>query len=201
MGLLIALIILLVLAVVFFITYPIFRKKIIGKKYDVFCAKKIKAISVKNNYKFLVDLSLSFFNSTELGIDHIIFGKKYIYILTNYFFDGDIKGTSDNNSWILNKRHNEGSEYIDNISNQLSEKRGVFSSKIAANPELIIPIAIINNDCEIMVSGINNNSTFVIHYSSLKKLIKKLESRDIANIDEEQMENLYQNIKNENNEK
>lgn len=198
MGLLIVLIILLILAVIFFITYPILRGKIIAKKYDAFCAKKIKTISSKNNYKFLTDLSLSSFNNLELGIDHIIFGKKYIYILTNYFFNGDIKGTSDNNSWILTKRHNEGTEYIDNISMQLSEKRGVFSSKIAANPELIIPVAIINNECEIKVNGINNNSTFVVHYSSLKKLIKKLEARDVANLDEDQVENQYQNIKNEN---
>ncbi|MBQ0008858.1 MAG: hypothetical protein KBS97_01060 [Firmicutes bacterium] len=201
MGLLFALILLLVLAVVFFITYPILSRKIITKKYDVFCAKKIKTISTKNGYKFLTDLSLSSFNKLELGIDHIIFGKKYIYILTNYMFDGDIKGASDNNSWILKKSHNQGSEYIDNISLQLSEKRGVFSSKIAANPELIIPVAIVNNNCEIRVEGINNNSTFVIHYSSLKKLIKKLESRDVANLDEEQVEIQYQNIKNENEEK
>lgn len=198
MKLLIALIVLLILAVVFFITYPIVRGKIIAKKYSSFCAKKIKTISNKNNFKFLSNLKLSFFNNEELGINHIIFGKKYIYILTEYLFDGDIKGLSDNNSWIYEKRHNKGCEYIDNISNQLSEKRGVFSAKITANPELIIPIAIINNDCEIKLSGVNDNSTFMVHYSALKKLIKKLESRNIANLDEEQVENKYQNIKNEN---
>ena len=198
MGLLIVLILLLILAVVFFITYPILKGKIITKKYNAFCAKKIRTISSKNGYQFLSNLKLSFFNGEELGINHVIFGKKYIYILTNFLFNGDIKGTSDNNSWILNKRRNEGCEYIDNISKQLSEKRGVFSAKITANPELIIPIAIINNDCEIKVEGINNNSTFVVHYSSLKRLIKKLESRDIPDLDNEQVENVYQNLRNEN---
>lgn len=198
MGLLIALIILLVLAIVFFISFPIFRRKIIRKKYDVFCSKKIRTIAKKNNLLFITNLKLTNYSGEEIKIDHILFGKKYIYILIDYYFNGDIKGTSENNSWILEKRHDEGCEYIDNISNDLSGKNRVFSEKITANPELIIPISIVNNDCEIKVNGINNNSTFVVHYSSLKKLIKKLESRDITNLDDEQIKNIYENLKNGN---
>ena len=198
MGLLIALILLLILAIIFFVTYPIFKSKIVTKKYSCFCGKKVKSIADKNGYKFLTDLNLVSFNNEELGIDHILFGKKYIYILTNYQFNGDIKGTTDNNSWILQKRHNKGCEYIDNISMQLSEKTRGFSSKISANPELIMPIAIVNNECEIKVDGINDNNTFVIHYSSLKKLIKKLELRDITDLDIDEVENQYEFLKNEN---
>lgn len=198
MGLLIALILLLIIAIVFFVTYPIVKGKIVTKKYGDFCSKKVKSIADKNGFKFLTNLKLVSFNREELGIDHILFGKKYIYILSNYQFNGDIKGTPDNNSWILLKRHNKGCEYIDNISNQLSEKTRVFSSKISANPELIMPIAIVNNECEIRVDGINDNNTFVIHYSSLKKLIKKLEFRDIKNLDVEEVENQYELLKNEN---
>ncbi len=198
MGLLIALVILLVLAIVFFITFPIIKRKIIAKKYNIFCSKKIGSIAKKNNLLFLTNLRLSNYSGEEINIDHILFGKKYIYILINYFFNGDIKGTSENNSWILEKRHDEGCEYIDNISNDLTGKNGVFSEKITANPELIIPIAIVNNDCEIKVNGINNNNTFVVHYSSLKKLIKKLESRSIANLDCEQTKNIYESLENGN---
>lgn len=198
MGLFIALIVLLVLAIVFFVTFPILRRKIIAQKYSLFCSKKIRAIAKKNNYLFLTNLNLTNYSGDEIKIDHILFGKKYIYILINYFFNGDIKGTSENNSWILEKRRNEGCEYIDNISNDLSGKNRVFSEKITANPELIIPIAIVNNDCEIKVNGINDNNTFVVHYSSLKKLIKNLESRSIANLDEEQIKNTYEILKNGN---
>lgn len=197
MGLLIALIVLLVLAIVFFVTFPILKRNIVSKNYNIFCSKKVKAIATKNHYNFLTNLNLTFYNNEELGIDHILFGEKYIYILMNFFFDGDIKGTADNNSWILEKNHDQGCEYIDNISNQISEKIGVFSAKIGANPELIIPIAIVNNDCLIKVNGINNNNTFVVHYFSLKKLIKKLELRDIAKLDAEKIENIYENLKNE----
>ena len=201
MALLIILIILLVLAVVFFVTFPIFKRRIFSKNYNAFCDRKIRVIANKNQLNFLSNFKLNLYGEEDAKIDHIIFGRKYIYILTNYYFDGDIKGTSDNNSWILNKRGNNGSEYIDNISNQLSRKNGVFSSKISANPELILPIAILNNDCAINVNGINNNNTFVIHYSSLKKLIKNLESRDIADIDSEKEKNIYENLVNENEER
>jgi len=198
MPLLIALIVLLVLAIVFFVTFPILRRRIISKKYNCFCSRKISSIATKNHLYFLTNLHLTNYSGDDIKIDHILFGKKYIYILVNYLFAGDLKGTSENNSWILEKRRNEGCEYIDNISNELSEKNRVFSEKIIANPELIIPIAILNNDCEINVDGINNNNTFVVHYSSLKKLIKKLESRSISNLDSEQIENTYLNLKDEN---
>ena len=197
MGLLIALILLLVLAIVFFITFPLLKRKIISKNYNVFCNKKLKAIASKNHYKYLTNLNLNFYSKEDVKIDHILFGKKYLYILTNYYFDGDIKGTVENNSWILEKRSDKTCEYIDNISNQLSEKNRVFSEKISANPELIIPIAIVNNDCEIKVNGINNNNTFVVHYSSLKKLIKKIELRSIPDLSLEQAENLYESLQNE----
>ena len=118
--------------------------------------------------------------------------------MTNYYYEGYVKGDAENNSWIFTKRHSEDTEYIDNISNQLSEKTRVFSSKISANPELIMPIAIVNNECEIRVDGINDNNTFIIHYSSLKKLIKKLELRDIANLDVEEIENQFEFLQNEN---
>lgn len=200
MGLLIALIILLVVAVVFFISYPILKRKFVAKKYNVLIDKKVRAISTKNNLKFLSNIRLNFYNREKGKIDHIIFGKKYIYILANFYFDGDIKGTIDNNSWILEKRGDNGCEYIDNISYDLSEKNRVFSSKINANPELIVPIAIVNNECEIKVNGINNNNTFVVHYSSLKKLIKKLESRNLPDLDQNQLQNEYENLSNENKE-
>lgn len=200
MGLLIALIILLVLAVVFFISYPILKRKFVAKKYNVLIDKKVRAISTKNNLKFLSNVRLNFYSQEKGKIDHIIFGKKYIYILANFYFDGDIKGTIDNNSWILEKRGDNGCEYIDNISYDLSEKNRVFSSKINANPELIVPIAIVNNECEIKVNGINNNNTFVVHYSSLKKLIKKLESRNLPDLDQNQLQNEYENLSNENKE-
>lgn len=201
MELLITLIILLVLAIVFFVTYPIIKRKIVAKKYNDFCSRKIKAIASKNGLKYLTNLKLSFFNQNELGIDHILFGKKYFYILSNYYYDGYIKGTAKDNSWIYTKRRSNETEYIDNISEQLSEKTGVFSSKITANPELIVPIAILNNECEIRVSGINKNNTFVVHYSSLKKLIKNLESRNIENLDLKQIKNKYEILREENEQK
>lgn len=201
MGLLICLIILLILAIVFFITYPILKKKITYKNYNVFCSRKIRKISSKNNFKFLTNLKLTFYSGEQLIIDHVIFGKKYIYILMNYLFDGDINGSLENNSWIFKKRHNEGATYIDNISEQLAEKTRVFSAKISANSDLIVPVAIVNNDCEISVVGINKNNTFVVHYSYLKKIIKNLEARNIPDLNAEQVEIQYENLRKENEEK
>lgn len=198
MGALIPLIVLLIFAIVFFITYPILKRKFVYKNYNVLCSKKIRRIADKKGYKIVSDFNLDFYGENDKKIDNILIGKKYIYIFSYYLFKGDVKGTIDNNSWILEKRGDQGCEYIDNISCDLSEKNRVFSSKINANPELIMPIAIINNDCEIKVNGINNNNTFVVHYSYLKKLIKNLESRDIANLDSELIENQLEIFKNEN---
>ena len=199
MELLITLIIALILAVIFFAFYPIVKRKILSKKYSYFCSRKIRKIASKNDYLFLTNLNLVFYSSGKAGIDHILFGKKYIFILSNYYIDGDIKGTIENNSWILEKRRDKTNEYIDNISNDLSEKSMVFSQKINVNQEIIIPIAIINNECEINVQGINKNNTFVVHYSSLNKLIKKIDSRTIGNLYFDQVKSIYENLKDESN--
>lgn len=198
MTLLIVLIILFILSIAFFVCFPFVKRNIIFKKYNSFCTRKVKAIAKKYNLRYLTDINLYTFNNENIGINSILFGKKYIYIMSNYYMSGDIEGNNNFNSWTLKKRRGNGVEYIDNISNQLSEKTRVFSIKFGIDSELIMPIAIVNNDCEIKVNGINQNNTFIIHFSSFKKLIENLEKRNLVNLNEDQVELKYETIKNEN---
>ena len=193
----IILIVLLVLAVIFFITYPFIKVRIISENYSYFCNKKIKKIADKNNVNFLTDLKLENYNKEKLGIDSIIFGKKYIYIISNLYYDGEIKGDVKNNSWMFIKRGEKSAHYIDNLTDNLSEKTRGFCEKINANPELIVSIGLLNNECFFNIEEPNSANTFIVRYSSLKKLIRQLEERDIKSLDENLLETEYQKLKEE----
>lgn len=190
----IILIVLLIIAVIFFVAYPFIRIKIISENYNYFCNKKIKKIAIKNDVNFLTNLKLENYNKEKLGIDSIIFGKKYIYIISNFYYDGEIKGDIKNNSWMFIKRGEKTAHYIDNLTDNLSEKTRGFCEKINANPELIVSIGLLNNECYFNIEEPNSPNTFIVRYSSLKKLISQLEEREIKSLDENLLEKEYQKL-------
>ena len=194
----ICLLILLCLAIIFFITYPIFKRRLLSRNFNNFCNKKIAYISKRNKFKFLNNLNLENFNSEKLGIDNIILGNKYIYIISNYYYDGVVKGELEDNSWNYFKKSSLNSVYVDNLYKKAKQIVDEFTSLIHVNQGLIIQISLISNECDFQVKNTNSQSSFVIHYSYLKRLIKKLESRNIASIGNENINACYEEIKKQN---
>ena len=61
-----------------------------------------------NNFMFKID-------DTHVGkIDHILFANKYIYIINDYYFDGDIEGKDTDASLIFISRTGK-KKYMDNL--------------------------------------------------------------------------------------
>ena len=175
-------IIVILVAVIFYVLY---RRHFIKKNYKLFYYKRIYKIAMNNDY-YLINNFLFKIDDTHVGkIDHILFGDKYIYVLIDSYFNGDIIGKEDDKSVIVLGR--DGKKYYDDnplvVNKKLISKLSVITG---INPSLLIGICIINDDCRYGIQT-TGKSFYYIQSNKLKALVKAIESRPVGAINKEQL--------------
>lgn len=178
-------IVLLILFALFLVIFIPIRRKQKQKNFKYFYYKKIYKIAMDRDYYLINDFLFRIDNSYVARIDHILFGDKYIYIITDSYFNGDIVGKEDDPSIVRIEK--SGKKIYDNnpllaikkLVNKLSLVTGIDES-------LMIGICLINSDsrCGIATSG---KQYYIIQEDKLKQLVKAIESRDINPINAEQL--------------
>lgn len=178
-------IVLLILFALFLVIFIPIRRKQKQKNFKYFYYKKIYKIAMDRDYYLINDFLFRIDNSYVARIDHILFGDKYIYIITDSYFNGDIVGKEDDPSIVRIEK--SGKKIYDNnpllaikkLVNKLSLVTGIDES-------LMIGICLINSDsrCGIATSG---KQYYIIQEDKLKQLVKAIESRDIDPINAEQL--------------
>lgn len=192
------LVLLLILTIIFFIVFPIIKKRVLTEKFDYFCAKKITKIAKRNGLYCITNLRITDFESRKINVNHVIFGRKFVYIISDYCLIGEISGEVDDNSWLYKPLKGISSNYLDNLSFQGSSSISTISEELGVNKEAIISIALIPNECNFLIRNINKQNNFVIHYSSLRLLIKRIENKNISSIKREQRLKYYEKLKEKN---
>lgn len=191
----ILLVILLVLAVVFFIAFPFFTLRMSNEKYNELCSKKIRRIARRNNLLSVEDLNLTNFEEEKLIVDEIIFGKKYVYLISNLKVKGFVIGNSNDKSWIHYNYAKRKARYISNLNSLLEKNIIEFESMTGIDKDLLVSVCLIPNNCDFSIKGDSKLSSHVIHYSSLNRKLMKLEHKKIDSLDEEAIQKIYERVK------
>ena len=170
--------------------YLLFHKRYTKKHFREYDYKMVNKITYDydfyliNNFLFRID------GNDVANVDHILFGDKYIYIISDFYYEGDLVGQSKDVSLILQARN--GKRYYtdnpliltDRIINRLVSLTGIDRS-------LFIGIDLINDECHIGVECLQNDM-FLIQRKRLKQLIKVLEGRNVGNINAKELESAVQ---------
>ena len=167
-----------------FLYFPIRNKKM-KTNFRYFYYKKLYSIAMDRDY-YLINNFLFKIDSAHVGrIDHILFGDKYIYICTDCYFEGNIDGKEADLSFVLYKK--DGTKvYEDNVisaNRKLIEKLCLITG---LDQSLMIGICIFNDDCRCSVQT-NTKSSYMIQRGRLKALVRAIESRDIGEINKDQL--------------
>lgn len=181
-----------VLLLLFVIIYFPSKKSYVKKHYKEIYYKKIYSIVEKEDYLLINDFSFKIDSINTLHIDHILFGNKYIYIINDYYFSGNISGKVEDESFVLLTKRGE-KKYYENviktnkfITSRLSAATGVDSS-------FLIGINIVNDDC--MVGVVNQSKQFyIIQRNNFAKLLSQIESREVSDFDEDALVKAAQDI-------
>lgn len=165
--------------------YFIISHKRMKNDFKMFYYKRIYKLAMDKDY-YLINNFLFKIDDSHVGrIDHILFAEKYIYIMNDFYFDGDITGKENDKSIILIDKMGKKSYYDHPITlNKLMVNR--LAMVTGMNPSLFIGICVINDNCQCGVTTSSKNF-YIIQSDNLRALIKAIESRDIAKINQKQL--------------
>ena len=184
----IVLAVLLVLVVLFIIFFPKILKARYKKGVVPIFGKKIYRYALHNDLYLINQLELKGNDDQLIKIDHLLFGNKYIYIISDFYLPGSIEAKERDQSFIYTTAGKEPKKYyIDN----LLIKNGDLTRKVATNlglhAHLFIPIALLNNDCDLGDFNPTIQNNYITHLKDITKLIDSLESRNVAPLNDEQL--------------
>ncbi len=175
----------LVVAVIIFLAifFPT-RSHLHKTHYHYFYYRLIYKIALLNDYYLINNFQFIASNGDLKTIDHILFANKYIYLIDDYSYNGDLDGTSKDLSLILYNK--DGRSYIDNPLLTINTTIREASNITGLDTSLLIGIVLINDDCKCGVTS-ESKSTYIVQRKKLKKLIKVIEAWDVAELNPDEL--------------
>ena len=174
-----------VVALIAVVVIVILSQKSVKKDFKGHYYKRIYKLAMDKDYYLINNFLFKIDDSHVARIDHILFADKYIYIISDFYFDGDISGKEKDASIILEDRKGK-KYYYDNplLTNQKLINKLCLVTGI--DPNLLIGISIINDKCMCGIETTTKNF-YIIQSNKVRQLIKAIESRPITKINPDQL--------------
>lgn len=189
LPLFIALAILTVLSILFFILYPIIRLKSLRNNFLPIYGRGIYKLANKYDYYLINRLKLKGNDDSLINIDHLLLANKYIFVIKDYYFDGKVVGKDEDNSWVYyygTQKHPQ-EKLINNPIHQNEFSLNKLSMITGLDKLMLISIILINDDADLELNIKDNEYSYVIKRKDLENLILNIEGRDVAPLNDEQL--------------
>ena len=184
----ISLAVLLVLVILFILFFPKLYRKRLKTNYVSHYGKRIYRYALHNDLYLINQLELKGNDDQLISIDHLLFGNKYIYVISDYYLPGTIEAKENDKSFLYTSYvKNAKTVYIDNLllkGKMLAKKT---SLTLGLNPTFFISIAIVDNDADFGDFKSTQKDNYIVHLSRFNKLIDEIESRDVAPLNDDQL--------------
>ena len=178
----VVLIVLLGIAIVLTIAFPYIYRHVYQNKYHEIYGRKIYRLAMHKDYYLIQQLTLKGHDDTNFVVDHLMFGNKYIYVFYDFYCDADLYGKRNDNSFLLKGK--KGNSYTDNPVLMAKQKMKELSVLINLDESLFIPIALVNDSCNIINYDDKHSLVYV---RKLKNTIDYYEKQDVKPLNQEQM--------------
>ena len=166
------------------------------KHFQIHYYKRVYKVALENDY-YLINQFLFKVDSSKLAnVDHILFGNKYIYVITSKYYQGDLIGKYHDKSLIFIS-HKGKKCYTDNPFNQAKYLASKLSSSTGIDASLMIGIILVNDDCKVAVQS-DSKQFYIIQRKRFASLIKAIESRPVGEINPTQLQKAVQSIAKQN---
>ena len=188
--------IILILLIAFFVSFPFILKRYTKKNYVKSYGRKIYKLALHNDYYLINRLPLKTMDGSNIDIDHLLCGNKFIYVINDAYIDGELYAKINDRTWIKSTKIKKQiqKQKIENLLLVNKKRIETFSSITNLSQSLIINIVLINDDCKL--EGFENTSknAFLVHVSSFKKLLMTFERSNVANLKDNQLRRAVEDI-------
>lgn len=185
----VALAILTFLSIIFFIVFPFAKKSFLKKNYVRSYGKEVYKIANFYDLYLINRLILKSNDDSRIHIDHLLFGNKFIFVIKDYYFDGQLKGKEIDQSWVyyFGKEKDPKKEYVKNPLLENKARVNKLSILTGLNESFLISVILVNDSCDLSLTLNESDNHFVVKKSELKKLVEKVEARNVAPLNDEQL--------------
>lgn len=184
---------LLIFAVIFFLSFPFIKRIVLRNKFVKYSGGKVSRISKTRKLNVVNNIKLANLND-DVEINHIIFGKKFIYLISDLYLDGIVSGDNISKSWIYLNKFVKEVKYIPNLVNDGLEKIKTFSSLAGIDKSILIHIYLLGNECDLRIESNNKENSYVIASRKLNLLLNKFERENVKELNEEQLNVVIEDI-------
>lgn len=181
----------ILLAIGLALFYPLnilFYRKYFNYRYYY----KISRLTQKKDYRLINNFYFKIDETSQAHFDHLLFGEKYIYAISDKYWEKGILGKPQDESWLLGKNHKQRT-FIDNPlkKNELRIEKLSLISGISR--DMFVTIVLVNNNCLVDEKLMLNDKNIIVKEKNLYKVIAKFENSSISKINEEQLQKvIYQ---------
>ena len=177
---------LLVAAIIcIFVVYPA-RKLYARKHFNKVVYKKVYKIARNRDYYLINNFTFTLDNIQTVVVDHILFGEKYIYVIMDKYYEGNLSGKQVDNSCIFVAK-NGSKSYTDNPLLVTKKLLTLLCGVTGLPSDLMVGLCITNNDCVLRIQS-DSKQFYVANLKELPRLVKLVESRNVENINEEKLQ-------------
>ena len=172
-------------------------------KYREIYYKTIRSIADEQDYYLLNNFIFRIDHGRTAVIDHLLIGDKYFYVISSLYYDGNLSGKEFDSSLILTTKNN-GKNYTDNPLFQTKTLIQKLSLVTGIDQSMMIGIVVLNDACnhdvihERRPDGeeipFEEKIYFLCNNNKLKKLIKKIERRNVGNINADQLDRAVKSL-------
>jgi hypothetical protein len=163
----------------FFLFRTLFMHRIFIKIFGA----KVYAIANEFDYYLINLFEFKLDGSKTAHLDHILFGNKYIYLIKDRYYRGQIE--NENGNWIYNHKRNKISKPIDNPLAINHERLEKFSLTTRINEDLLISVVLVNDKAYKDPIYAASSSDFLVSIKKLSKFIEAIEEREVPLLDEQ----------------
>lgn len=167
------------MAFLFWILYPKFKKSVTRKTPKKVYFKKVMRVAKYGDYYLVNDVKIHKEDPHSPTIDHLLAGNKYLYLIFDYYFEGAVDASLNDEYWTYHKTDGTKAKILNPIkkSAQIGE---YFASNNYLDHSFIVTIVLINNDCFISPIKNDGEQEELVPLSKLEKLIRSYESHKVS---------------------
>ncbi|MCR5333251.1 MAG: NERD domain-containing protein [Bacilli bacterium] len=188
-ALFIALAIVFVVLLIFFILFPLIKKSVLKNRYISSYGRDIYHIANYYDYYLINRLLLKANDDSYIDIDHLLLANKYIFVIKDYYFEGSLLAKDNDNSWVyyFGNYKNPQKKLLNNLLKENDNRLKKLSMITGLDKSMLISVVLVNNDCDLKYQKEDSEEAYLIKRNELKKLIEQIEARDVSPLNVEQL--------------
>jgi hypothetical protein len=130
----------------------------------------------------------------DVAIDHILAGDKFIYVITDCFIEGGLRGKASDSYWLVYERGGKKRLITNPLAiNDYSMNR--LSAASGINCLYMVGVVLLNDDCVLSRYKDPDNGARLVKASQLEAFIARQEAKDVGRFNPEQLEQAMRELK------